>query len=105
MAYRGGRVLNSYFIGELTTSATYFGNVAGVCAPNIYQLGSYTANKTEYFYFENNCYAPNNFGVFGGVGTQESGYSPAEDKGATAESIEKIKNMTNYKAIMSKWEK
>ena len=99
--YFGGGVTDSYFIGEYRSSASYFGNIVGVCGANIYETNSYTAGNEEYHNFENNVYVSNSMSALGSTITSDGEYVLAADKGATSATLEVIQNSEIYKSILS----
>ncbi|MCI8420738.1 MAG: hypothetical protein HFE34_00440 [Clostridia bacterium] len=100
MVYRGGRVIKSYFTGELTSEVAYFGNMVGVCGMNIYQSNSYTSGTDEFRNFEDNYYLDNSLGAFGATMSGDDILGANENKGATTATLEEILNLRAYKSII-----
>lgn len=97
VAYLGGGVTDSFFIGE--ASAEKFGNIVGVCGKDIYEINSYISGGQQYYNFSGNMYLANSFGAFYGT-VSEDGVSPAEDKGAVSSDMEAITSSQAYKLIL-----
>ena len=102
-AYYGGRILNSYFTGEMQSTATYFGNIVGVCGANIYEVNLYTSGGNEYYRFDGNYYISNSYGAFGATVLDGEYNESVEDKGATATTLKQIEESEAYWTIVSKY--
>ena len=107
--YFGGGVVNSYFVGEYTSGATYFGAIVGVCGANIYANNSYSSTSgTTYKNFDGNFYLNGFSNAIGATvtivvideETTKDEFAIVADKGATAASLEYISNLDKYKAIL-----
>ncbi len=105
VVYRGGRIINSYFTGECNSDVTYFGNIAGVCGANIYEINSYTSGISIYYNFKDNFYIENSFKAFGAKKSADGEFEIAADKGASPSTLENIKKSDGYKSILSDLEK
>ena len=105
VAYHGGGVTDSCFIGECVKQNVYFGNIVGVCGFNIYTNNLYYSNSVGYPYFDGNYYADNNaFKAFGAALKSDGLVPNVADKGATHSSVEQVKNTETYKTIVSELE-
>lgn len=108
--YFGGGVVGSYFIGEYTSGATYFGAIVGACGVNIFTSNSYSATSgATYKNFDGNFYLNGFKNAIGATITvtvdeetqkEKDEFAPAADKGATSASLEYITEIDRYKAIL-----
>ncbi len=106
VAYHGGGVTDSCFIGECVKQNVYFGNIVGACGFNIYTNNLYYSNGVGYPYFDGNYYADNNaFKAFGAALSSDGLVPNVADKGAVYLSVEQVKNTETYKTIVSELEK
>ncbi|MDE6372090.1 MAG: hypothetical protein K2L61_00950, partial [Clostridia bacterium] len=99
--YFGGCVINSYFVGELATEVSYFGNIVGVCGATVYEKNSYTSTSgVEYYNFDGNYYLDNSLKAFGATVIDDDNFAQVEDKGAMSATMEYIQNSEIYKSIL-----
>lgn len=97
----GGCVTDCYFVGELISQTTYFGNVVGVCGANVYERNSYGSGDNVYHNFENNVYVANAHSAFGATVDPEGNFAEVADVGATSKTADEIRNSDGYKSIIN----
>ena len=104
--YFGGSVIDCYFTGESVADGTYYGNIAGACGANIYEVNSYSYGDKQYDIFKDNYYSGNSFKAFGVKASKDEEdndvFETVEDKGATALTKEEIEKLEAYKEIWKK---
>ncbi|MDE6188768.1 MAG: hypothetical protein K2G37_00580 [Clostridia bacterium] len=95
-----GYFTDCYFVGELKSDVTYFGGIVGVFGSNIFESDSYVSGSSEYSRFAGNYYLNNYQKAFGATITGEDSFANAQDKGATAATIDEIRELDAYKNIL-----
>ena len=102
ISYYGGGITDCIFLGAITESFDYSGNVLGACGEDIYDMNSYTSDNNEYPNFEGNYFIENGLPSFGAVYTSEEDFEEVEGKGATSATEAAIKDGELYKEITEK---
>ena len=101
-SYIGGGAKNCFFLGEVEGEFTYFGNIIGVCAEDIYESNSYTSNGEAHVNFEENYYLDNRLPSFGAVVSTDEEFREVGGKGAFPLTAEEIKGKEAYQKILQK---
>ena len=102
VAYLGGGVTNSIFMGTIEGDFIYSGNIVGVCGADIYETNSYYSDNAWQINFDGNYYTQAALPSFGAVATTDDSFLQVGGKGATQSTASEIRRTSLYKHISEK---